>query len=310
MRRATTLLLLALLCACGDARHEPLASGDDTRALCLDSQCGSPRQLVDLPDLENIVVTDAGRVFVTGQQGLYEIRRDADGGYRATTLASGGCSGIVQRGALIYALCPDTSGAAALTVFAADADVPVPQSIHTLTGMTLPNGLAVGPDDTLFVTDGPIAVQPQIVRLTLDAADPRVVRAQDGWLLTWPDYPNGLAIRDRALYTTLFDPTRAAGDVARIEIRADGSAGAVERLHTRGIMDDLELAGDTLLVTDWQNNRLFQIGLDGGLLQQTDPLSYRQPSALAVAPAAWFDPPAVLVTERYTGRGLWVHARR
>lgn len=309
MRRAICLLVAALLCACGESQRDRAPTGDDPRDLCLNSLCGSPRQLVDLPDLENVLVTDGGRVFVTGQQGLYEIHRDADGRYRATTMFGGGCSGIVQREASIYALCTDAAGASALMLFDADAGEPVPESIFTLTGMTLPNGLAAGPDHTLFVTDGPIAVEPKIVRLQLDSADPRVVLAQDTWLATLPDYPNGLAIRGGQLYTTLFNPTTAKGDVARIAIQDDGSAGPLERLHTRGIMDDLELAGDTLLVTDWQNNRLFQIELDGTLVQETDVLSYSQPSSLAVAPAAWFDPPAVLVTERYSGRGLWVHER-
>ncbi|MFA5939335.1 MAG: hypothetical protein WC809_08265 [Sinimarinibacterium sp.] len=311
MRQATSLLAAFLLAGCnggGSPDSDLLPSGDDPRDLCLNSQCGSPRQLVDLPDLENVLVTDAGRVFVTGQQGLYEIHRNADGSYRATTL-SGGCSGIMQRESWVYALCTDAAGASAVMVFDANAAEPVPESIFTLAGMTLPNGLAAGPEHTLFVTDGPIAVEPKIVRLQLDPANPRVVLAQDTWLATRPDYPNGLAIRGKQLYTTLFNPTTAEGEVARIDIRAGGSAGPIERIHTRGIMDDLEVAGDTLLVTDWQSNRLFQIEFDGALVQETDALSYSQPSSLAVAPAAWFDPPAVLVTERYTGRGLWVHER-
>lgn len=305
--RVGTAWLALVLAGCGGGPSAP-AAGVDPRSLCLDSACGAPVQLVDLPDLENVAVTASGRVFVAGQQGLYEIVRDAEGGFAPVTLRSGGCSGLLAQGAWVYALCPDDAGDAALMVFGADEAAPAPRAAHVLTGMTLPNGLAAGPDHALYVTDGPIAVEPKLVRLTLDPSDPRRVVAQDTWLATLPDYPNGLAIDGRALYTTLYNPTTLRGDVARIMIDTDGGPGAVERLHTRGIMDDLELVGDTLLVTDWQGNRLFQIELDGTLIQQTDAFSYAQPSALALAPRRWFDPPVVLVTERYGGRGLWAHA--
>lgn len=76
-------------------------------------------------------------------------------------------------------------------------------------------------------------------------------------------------------------------------------------LFERGIMDDLNVYGDTLLVTDWQYDRLVQIGLDGALLQETALLSFSQPSSLDVAGPPLFDQPTALATERYTGSGLW-----
>jgi pentose-5-phosphate-3-epimerase len=71
-------------------------------------------------------------------------------------------------------------------------------------------------------------------------------------------------------------------------------------------MDDLTVVGDTLLVTDWQNGGLFQIDFDGNLIPETMDNIFAQPSSVIVAGPSMFDQAAILVTERYTGDGLWV----
>lgn len=300
----------ALLLGCGSSGAPP---ADASVALCLNSGCGTPRQIVDLPDLENVLVTTSGRVLVTGQENLYEILRESDGRYSASPFFAGtsGCSGITERASLAYVLCQGPGGAtdfSGLSVLDLGDPTAVPEPIFSLTGMSLPNGLVPGPGNTLFVTDGPVAAEPKIVRLTLDPSNPRSVIRQDTWLLTAPDYPNGLAIIGRYLYTTLYNPG-VGGGVARIEILPDGSAGPVEVLHPRGILDDLNVFADSLLVTDWENGQLFQINLDGGLLQETDAGSFAQPSSVDVGGPPLFDQPVALVTERYSGRGLWVLER-
>ncbi|HUP91544.1 MAG TPA: hypothetical protein VM074_04790 [Solimonas sp.] len=266
---------------------------------------------MDLPDLENLRIADNGRVFVSGQQNLYEITRDGSGAYSATALlgAGSGCSGMAFNGGTLYALCPGQSDPTDLAgLFALDVATPgaTPQQVYSLAGMSLPNGMAwdeVG--GYLYVTDGPIAAEPKIVRLKVDAADPRHIVSQETWLALLPQYPNGLALRGRSLYTTLYQPG-SGGTVARVDIQADGTPAAPVAIYAGGIMDDLSVAGDTLLVTDWQGGAIFQIGLDGTLLQTTDPLSFSQPSTVELASGPLFAPGDVLVTERYTGRGLWV----
>lgn len=312
-RRFVTCASL-LLGACGASQAPdglPVRGDDDAHALCLNSQCGAPRQLVDLPDLENLLVTEDGRLFVSGQQNVYEILPDRADGFRAEPLFdSGGGSGLAQAGPTLYVLHQDDAsgptgfaGLFALDLAAPDAQ---PRRIFSLAGMTLPNGMVAGPGPVLYVTDGPIAAEPKIVRLTFDPADPRKVLKQDTWLLTFPEYPNGLAISGNSLYTTLYNPDTRVGTVARIDIGADGRPGPIVPLFTRGIMDDLNIYGDTLLVTDWQDNRLFQLDLAGALLQETDAGSFSQPSSVDVGPTPLFPVPAALITERYTGRGLWV----
>lgn len=316
MRAAPGLAALAAalgLAACVDngddaAAPEPI----EPAALCVNSQCGQARQIVDLPDLENLAFSADGRLFVSGQQNLYEIVRGAGGGYSARALLAGGsgCSGIAAGADYLYGLCQSgTQDLATLYVLDLHRPDAAPELAFALSGMTLPNGLVVGPDSDLYVTDGPIAANPKIVRLKLDPADPRRVLAQETWLDTFPDYPNGLALRGRSLYTTLYGP--ATGRIARIDIGADGTAGAAVTVDPRGsIMDDLNVAGDSLLATDWQQGRIFQLALDGSLLQQTDAGSFAQPSSVDVARPPLFDGRALLVTERYTGRGLWLFEPR
>lgn len=308
MRHAAVLAAAALLQACGNS--VPTLPGDgarDATGLCL--SCGRPFQLVDLPQLENVLVTDDGRVFLTGQSNLYELHRDADGGYGATALLADGtgCSGLAQYRRTVFALCSGGSGPtdmSALMAIRLDERPPLPRRVFQLSGMSLPNGMAAT-DGALYVTDGPIAVEPKIVRLDFDPADPETILGQQTWLPTFPDYPNGLVIDGDHLYTTLYRPG-IGGSVARIEIRADGSAGTLRRVAARGIMDDLALIGDWLVVTDWQGNALFAVDREGRPLDETEPGTFAQPSAVALAGPPLFDEPVLLVTERYTGNGVWV----
>jgi hypothetical protein len=91
-----------------------------------------------------------------------------------------------------------------------------------------------------------------------------------------------------------------------VVINADGTPGAPENIAPRGIMDDLTVVGDTLIVTDWQNGSLFQIDLEGNLLQETAANIFAQPSSVIIAGPPLFDQVSILVTERYTGDGLWI----
>ncbi len=296
------LMGVLMLSACGSQTpsDESTTVPIDARQLCINAACGSRQSILDLPQLENQRYTRAGRLFVTGQQNWYEVERAAGGAYTARALleAEGGCSGMAERGDYLYALCPGGLYGLWLTDPGA-----TPQFIGALQGMTLPNGMALGPDDRLYVSDGPVALTPKIVRLQLDPADPLRLLGQETWLSTFPEFPNGVAIAGHALYTTLYVPP--LGTVARIDIQADGTPGPVQRLYALGIADDLAVVGDTLLVTDWQRGAIVQLDLDGQPLQHTPLLSFLQPSSVDVAGPPLFERPTVLVTERYLGRGLW-----
>jgi hypothetical protein len=120
---------------------------------------------------------------------------------------------------------------------------------------SLPNGI-VAVDGGLYVTDGPVAADPKIVYLAIDPADPTHILSQNTWLSTLPDFPNGLTYQGAALYVTNYRPG-FSGQVTRLVVNPDGSAVTPEDIAPRGIMDDLTVVDDTLLVTDWQNGGLF-----------------------------------------------------
>jgi hypothetical protein len=71
-------------------------------------------------------------------------------------------------------------------------------------------------------------------------------------------------------------------------------------------MDDLTVVGDTLLVTGWQSGGLFQIDFDGNLMPEAMANIFAPASSVIVAGPPMFDQTTILVTERYTGDGLWV----
>jgi hypothetical protein len=206
-----------------------------------------------------------------------------------------------------YALCSGSGGPtdfSGLYTMSLDDPLATPVFSYSLTGMSLPNGMVATPSG-VYVTDGPVAIEPKIVHLTIDPADPTRVLAQDTWLSSLPDYPNGLAHHEGVLYVTFYRPG-FGGQVTRLVINPDGTPGEPENIAPRGIMDDLTVVGDSLIVTDWQNGGLFQIDLAGGLLQETASNIYAQPSSVTIAGPPLFDEASILVTERYTGDGLWV----
>src|SRR3546814_7617747 len=127
-------------------------SATDPATLCVDNQCGEKTVLLTIPSAENILFADDGRLFVSGGSNVFEITRDDDA-YTATALYDGSCNftGMAIVGEALYAACFDGQ------LYAAQLDAhPALQPIHDL-GLGAPNGLAAGPDGTLFISNGPLA---------------------------------------------------------------------------------------------------------------------------------------------------------
>ncbi len=303
--RAVSTACTLLLTACGGGGQAPGSAGPETTDFCLD--CKPPEKLLSLPQLENGLFTSGGRLFVSGQSNLYEIHRDGSG-YRSEALFpdGGGCSGLAEDRQTLYALCSGSAGptdfSGLYTLSLTDAAA-VLQFSFSLSDMSLPNGM-VAAHGRLYITDGPVATEPKIVSLDIDPEDPQRILSQSTWLATPLDNPNGLAFDGAALYVTYYQPG-FGGQVRRVPIGPDGTAGSPEDLVPREIMDDLTVLGETLIVTDWQAGALFQIDLAGNLLQETASNTFAQPSSVTLAGPPLFDQPTLLITERYTGDGLW-----
>ncbi len=300
MIRWLPLLGLALV-ACSDSDQGSAPNGGTPPAtLCVDSVCGSKTVLLTIPDAENIFFTDDNRLFVSGGTNVFEIKKEGDD-YTATPIfsGSGNFGGMAQRGDVLYVNCfTDRSlYAARLTV------TPALAPIHAL-GLGIPNGMSAGPNGEIYIVNGPIPTNglpdPKIVRLRFDPADPMKVTEQTDWLVLPQSFPNGIARIGRTLYVTNGKPLPPTlGEVLRIEINSDDSPGVPAPLASlMGLTDDLSVAGDTLLVSLYSNGVIAQVGLDGTVIAQTDPLSFEFPSQVMVGRPPLFAADDILITEK------------
>lgn len=285
----------------------PAASLARNDELCVSNSCGEALRLVAIPDAENLLFTPEGRLFVSGGSNIYEITKTADGSFAATALVDPGCgfNGIAQRGNVLYTVgCNNTVWAATLTA------QPVFTKIFDFTNTCIANGAAIGPDGNLYVVDEPLLPQcippdAKIMRLAIDPADPFHILSQETWvqgspvgglflnLDTTPRFPNGLAVDGNRFFST------DGGTVFSVDLQPDGSAGPVTPLFFEPTAhDDLGITADGLLVTDFFGGRILLLDRAGTLLQETDRLTFTEPSSVRLGRPPLFQPTDILVTDK------------
>lgn len=278
-----------------------------TSQACITSDCATLTRALDLPDAENIIFSDDGRLFVTGDR-VYEVIRDGSGVLQKTVIDSGGCTGpgaeflgLTIRENVLYTHCNGNS-----MIYAGYLNnTPMMVSpIYTLTGMFLPNGSATDNQGRIYIVDGPFYAglpSPQIVRVTLDPSDPLVVLQQEQWTTTDLEVPNGLAFDGTHFYVTDSSPgSGQQGNVKRIPLNSDGSAGAVETIYVHdAVLDDLSILDDNrLLVSDFTQGRVFILNKDGTRESITDPFTVVAAAAVQVGRPPLFSHEAVLVLDK------------
>ncbi|HEY1078093.1 MAG TPA: hypothetical protein VGE51_15475 [Fontimonas sp.] len=301
MQTLTRSALLAaglLLAACGsDGDGSGGNVVPDPASLCVSNDCGSKTVLLTIPDAENLIFSDSGRLFVSGGTNVYEITRDGEA-YQATELYEPGCNftGLAIVGNVLYANCFDGQ------LYAAELTAqPQLRAIHDY-GMAAPNGLADGPHGELYATNGPLATNalpdPKIVRIDLDPSNPFKVLNQATWFSAGLLGPNGLRRRGDTLYVS---NTGLGGlaEIRTVQIAADGTAGdSAPLLSFIGLPDDFGLVDDHLLVGNFLTGAIMLYDAQGEQLQSTAPLSFSFPSMVGTGRPPLFATTDILVTEK------------
>jgi hypothetical protein len=222
-----------------------------------------------VPDAENAIFTDSGRLFVTGGTNIYEIHPD---GSKSALCEEGryNFTGMAQVGNYLYAVAteyrfdcsPDSCGSLNIFSPTAVADfvncigdmlkdsvilcaeiVPGDLSftnIYTIENTFIPNGMVADSAGRLYIADEVFLPIGKIVRLTLSS--PISVASQETWLDPSDGLysPNGMSIKGNAIYFSDFNLLGVQTSIKKVTINGDGSAGAISTVYDRiGFFDDL-----------------------------------------------------------------------
>ena len=256
-----------------------------------------------LPDAENLLITRAGRLFVSAWDGLYEITQTGSGGLHKGRVLEGSCNfrGLAEFDDTLYAACQDglSSHLVAYDLASGMPSGPEPYelySIHEFEEVFFPNGIAADEAGRLYIND--------MVNLSLGLG--RIVRIEVDHVTgqiadeyVWLDFgllaPNGMTYVDGNLVVT------DLWNVKRIPIRDDtySPPPRAEILYSRPthIFDDLAAKGDEIVVADFTNGSVFAIDASGEVVWETPPQAVPGPSAVELGERTplFFDN-AVIVT--------------
>lgn len=306
MRQFTLLLALALA-GCGSPTFDtpssrtPEIPTTPMAELCVSNDCGAKTTLATVPDAENQIFNDDGRLFVSGGTNVFEITESA-GDYLASPVASSDCNftGLAIRNNYLYANCADS------TLFGgAIGQTTLIEPIYNYSGVSFANGMAFDNEGRLYTVDGPVSTSglptPKIVRLTIAANDPNSITNQETWLETGLSFPNGLAFANNSFYFTdsqLLPPQ--IGAVRNVPLNSDGTAGTVTTVRVwSSILDDLSVLPDgRILIADFQSGLVALLAADGTIEQQTTALTFASATSVQLGRAPLFAETDVLVTEK------------
>lgn len=281
-RLFSPLLILASLVACtgeepgGASFSRTSTSGSDRNTPCFNNSCAQLEELLTVPDAENMIFSDTGRLFVSGGQAVIEVVRMGNS-FAGNTVSESACNftGLAIARNTLYANCGDG------TLWAGSLDSkPVKISrIFNYDNMGLANGLAASADGrTLYAVDGPLSTSgqpsPKIVKLSLPATNPLAVDTQTTWLDLAGRFPNGIQRRGNLLYFTDSEVPNL-GRLNVVQIRNDGSAGMPAVLATlQSLPDDFSILADGFAVSYFLTGQVIKIDFQGTQVDGFDPFTF------------------------------------
>ena len=263
------------------AASAPAAAVADPSDLSL--CCGTTETLVTgITGAEDLLFSTDGRLFVTGTDGIYELRRDPAGNLLATNLHAGEkChfDGIVEIGETIYTVCADDANSYLFAgSLAGSPAAPTFREIYELKGTLIANEIAADAQGRIYIA---ATLQGLILRLQIAAGDPFTVWSQESWLSTVAAAgiaPNGVRYVDSSLYWT----DTLGGSIHQVQVLPDGSAGLVSGLGDPGqFFDDLYVnSNGTIVVASYLAGSLRAYGPLplGALYAQTPANAFTNPA--------------------------------
>lgn len=265
---------------------------------------GSKTRLLDIPQAENSLFTNTGRLFVSGGKNVYEVVRDsaAPSGYRAVAQSAveDNFTGIAQQGNVLYVAA--FSGA----LYAEHLDAPTPD-LHVIStlNMNAPNGMALGADGSLYIANGPFPSgslpNPKIERLRFAATDPLTVIDEQTWIGHGLLAPNGVRIKGNTLYLTDSSLLPLSLTVVRrVDIQADGSPGPLSTFASLddSIPDDLSADGSGWLLAEFTRGGIATIDGNGNITGETAAHTFASTSSVRRGQPPLFSSTDWVVTEK------------
>lgn len=259
----------------------------------------SSRTVIDqeLNEAENLFFTESGRLFVSGTENIFEIKRNADGTFTKTDHFDGNCvvEGIVERRGYLYGVCwivGDLRGRTFLIGGELTED-PEFKIIAPLESGGVPNGMTVDPEGRIYVTDSP---KNKVVRLTLGS--PLELARTETWAANVPGV-NGIKYVAGAMYATILDSSLVSR-LVRIPVLPDGSAGKPENLFSRSVtlLDDIVPYEGGFIITDFLKGTLIFWDATRGAYAETPARTFYGPTSLAVGRGPMFSERQLIIAEK------------
>lgn len=247
-------------------------------------------------EVENIMFSSTGRLYVSVNRGLYEVVRAADGELKAiarSAVTDCQFAGLAEHEGVLFANCTDM-GSHSWLYAAYETEEPVFERLSDLAGVSCSNGLAVDDRGDLYVAS---QLQSAIVRVRVDYAGPVSVVSSETWkTLTFGTTPNGLKIREGSLYWS------GLSDLTVEDLDSPSSRSRLFSALT--VVDDFHVDAKGILLTDFLGGAIYSLDRSGKQVGKTSAGVLKSPSmVLPALGRLGFSQDDLLVAERGGGTG-------
>lgn len=264
-----------------------------------------------LPSAENMRMTTDGRLFATGSQGIYEIKKQGDT-YTRARLNQEPCQhlGLAVKNDWLFSVCMTkypgikifppfyTSAEASLWAYplntdSADASI---TNIGRLEDFYIPNGMDALPDsDQLIIADENFISIGGVTLVDIDFSEeiPKISAQTDKWISKDQDVSkaNGVRVIGNAIFLT------DKGSIKRIDLDEAGMPQKAALLYDdKTTLDDLAPFCDGVVAVDFLKGRIVYANKDGSKTSIIQSGLFT-PSSVMMNATPMFDSDAYLVTE-------------